>query len=72
MPAFASAPATTDGIVTGNGVARFLGSPGANVSGKLVGIAGQGSGSGYWVLRSDGGVYHYGTAAFFGSPLRSG
>lgn len=66
-----AAPVSTDGIVSGSGVARFLGSPGANVAGRLVSIAGQPNGNGYWVLRSDGGLYKYGTALSYGSPVGS-
>ncbi len=63
---FAVAP-RSDGIVAASGVATFAGSPGAHARAPLVGIAGISTGRGYWVARADGGVYHFGTAGFFGS-----
>jgi hypothetical protein len=60
--------ATSDGTVFAYGVARFGGSPGSAPPGPLVSIAGKSDGSGYWVLRADGGVYHYGSANWYGAP----
>lgn len=62
-----SAP-TSDGVVSGSGVARYFGSPGANTGGTLVGIAGRADGSGYWVARSDGRVFAYGSAPTIAGP----
>jgi hypothetical protein len=59
---------TNDGVVYSFGVAQFGGSPGVAPPGPLVGITGKRDGSGYWVLRADGGVYHYGTANWYGAP----
>ncbi len=34
----------------------------------LVAITGKRDGSGYWIARVDGGVYHYGSALWYGAP----
>jgi hypothetical protein len=71
---------THDGGVYAFGDAQFRGSafdidpvtPGAQrveVSGEIVGIAGHGK-DGYWLLASDGGVFAFGSAQFFGRPDR--
>jgi hypothetical protein len=71
---------THDGAVYSFGDAQFRGSafdidpltPGAQrveVNGEIVGIAGHGK-DGYWLLASDGGVFAFGSAQFFGRPDR--
>ncbi len=65
----APAAVTNDGVVFSYGIAQFGGSPGVAPPGPLVAIAGKPDGSGYWVLRADGGVYHYGSALWYGAPI---
>jgi N-acetylmuramoyl-L-alanine amidase len=71
---------TADGGVYAFGDAQFHGSafdvdpstPGAQqvkVTGEIVGIAGHGK-TGYWLLASDGGVFTFGSAQFYGRPDR--
>jgi hypothetical protein len=71
---------TGDGAVYSFGDAQFRGSafdvdpvtPGAQrveVTGEVVGIAGHGN-DGYWLLASDGGVFAFGSAQFYGRPDR--
>jgi hypothetical protein len=71
---------TGDGAVYAFGDAQFRGSsfdvdpntPGAQrveVQGEVVGIAGVGR-SGYWLLASDGGIFAFGDAQFYGRPDR--
>jgi hypothetical protein len=71
---------THDGAVYAFGDAQFRGSafdvdpitPGAqpvHVSGEVVGIAGCRN-DGYWLLASDGGVFTFGSAQFYGRPDR--
>jgi hypothetical protein len=71
---------TSDGAVYAFGDAQFRGSsfdvdpntPGeqrVDVTGEVVGIAGCGN-SGYWLLASDGGIFTFGDAQFYGRPDR--
>jgi len=71
---------TSDGGVYAFGDAQFRGSsfdidpitPGAQavkVTGEIVGIAGVGN-DGYWLLASDGGIFSFGSAQFYGRPDR--
>jgi len=71
---------TGDGAVYAFGDAQFRGSsfdidpnqPGAQrveISGEVVGIAGVGR-SGYWLLASDGGIFAFGDAQYYGRPDR--
>jgi hypothetical protein len=71
---------TSDGGVYAFGDAQFRGSafdvdpetPGAqqvDVTGEIVGIAGHGK-DGYWLLGSDGGIFAFGSADYFGRPDR--
>ena len=71
---------TSDGGVYAFGDAQFRGSafdvdpetPGAqqvDVTGEIVGIAGHGK-DGYWLLGSDGGIFAFGSANYFGRPDR--
>jgi len=71
---------TSDGGVYAFGDAQFRGSsfdtdpktPGnqaVKVNGEIVGIAGCGT-DGYWLLASDGGVFTFGSAQFYGRPDR--
>ncbi len=48
------------------GDAPFLGSPGTDPPASLTDIAVMPDGKGYWISRSDGAVYHYGTANWYG------
>ena len=66
-PAVPSPATSTPGAVGGFGGAPVLGAPGAHLSAPVVGIARTPSGTGYWVVGADGGVFAYGTAAFYGS-----
>jgi hypothetical protein len=72
--------ATYDGAVNCFGDAQFRGSsfdvdpltPGAqkvDVTGEIVGIAGCNN-NGYWLLASDGGIFTFGDAQFYGRPDR--
>jgi hypothetical protein len=40
---------------------------GQRLNGPVTGIAGTPSGAGYWLVASDGGIFNYGNADFFGS-----
>lgn len=46
--------------------AHFYGSPGMAPRAPLAGIVGTPDDRGYWVVRADGGVYHSGSAGWFG------
>ena len=62
--------ATPTGSVNTHGTAPQLGSPtesGIWIQHPLVGMASTWSGHGYWLVASDGGVFSYGVAGFFGS-----
>ena len=59
---------TSTGVVYSYGVAEFGGSPGSTPPAPLVGITGKSDGSGYWAPRPGGGVYHYGSAIWYGAP----
>src|ERR1700677_3558457 len=62
--------ATTGGVVTPHGGAPALGSPalsGLRLSKPIVGMAPTPDGRGYWLVASDGGIFNYGDAAFYGS-----
>src|SRR5277367_4816973 len=52
--------------VSGFGDATSYGAP-SQVNAPLVGIAGTPDGKGYWLAASDGGVFTFGDAGFFGS-----
>ncbi len=53
--------------VRGFGGARALGAPATALNAPLVGIASNASGTGYWLLGQDGGIFSYGSAKFYGS-----
>jgi len=57
---------THDRTVYAFGSASFLGSP-RRVVAPLAGMAQTPNGTGYWLVASDGGVFSYGDATFFGS-----
>jgi beta-mannanase len=62
--------ATAAGTVTPHGGAQVLGSPalsGLQLSKPIVGMAPTPDGGGYWLVASDGGIFNYGDAAFYGS-----
>jgi hypothetical protein len=62
--------ATAGGTVTPHGGAPTLGSPalsGLRLSKPIVGMAPTPDGGGYWLVASDGGIFNYGDAAFYGS-----
>jgi N-acetylmuramoyl-L-alanine amidase len=72
---------TSDGAVYAFGDAQFRGSsfdvdpktPGnqaVKITGEVVGIAGCGN-DGYWLLASDGGIFTFGSAQFYGRPDRT-
>ncbi len=58
--------ATPTGSLYGFGVPS-LGSPGSPLNRPLVGATATGDQQGYWMVASDGGVFSYGDARFFGS-----
>ncbi len=43
-----------------------------DLNAPIVGIAATPDGGGYWLVASDGGVFSYGDAGFYGSPAGSG
>ena len=46
----------------------FFGSAGAfHLNKPIVGMAATGDGGGYWLVASDGGIFTYGDAQFYGS-----
>ena len=58
------------GAVTPHGGAPTLGSPAASgikVAKPIVGMAATPDGQGYWLVGTDGGVFSYGDAKFYGS-----
>jgi hypothetical protein len=64
VPAGAASPPSN--IVTAHG-APDLGSPPAGLAKPAVGIASTPTHRGYWIVASDGGVFSFGDAQFFGS-----
>ena len=61
---------TPAGAVTPHGSAPALGSPALSnlhLTRPVVGMAGTPDGNGYWLVASDGGIFNYGDATFFGS-----
>ena len=61
---------TPAGAVTPHGSAPALGSPALSnlhLTRPVVGLAATPDGNGYWIVASDGGIFNYGDAAFFGS-----
>jgi hypothetical protein len=58
------------GAVSPHAGAPALGSPaqsGLQLSKPIVGMAATNDGEGYWLVASDGGIFNYGDAAFYGS-----
>jgi hypothetical protein len=53
-------PSTTTGVATSPGASPALNKP-------VVGMAATPDGGGYWLVASDGGIFNYGDAAFYGS-----
>ena len=49
------------------GGAPSLGAPNTALNAPIVGIAATHTGKGYWLLASDGGIFSYGNARFYGS-----
>jgi len=66
------AEAETFGDVTGFGNAPALGSPREAPSGFSSAVVATPSGEGYWVASTDGGVYTYGDAHYYGAPAEFG
>jgi hypothetical protein len=66
LPAGASASQSQSNLVTAHG-APILGSPPADLEKPAVGIASTPSHRGYWIVASDGGVFSFGDATFYGS-----
>jgi hypothetical protein len=62
-PAGASGPVTVHAI----GGAPALGSPSKALNAPIVAMAATRNGTGYWLLGQDGGIFSYGSAAFYGS-----
>ena len=64
-----SAPAGADSPVSvrGFGGAAALGAPTRALNAPIVAMAATPAGTGYWLLGQDGGIFSYGTAAFYGS-----
>jgi hypothetical protein len=58
--------ATPTGSLYGFGVPSY-GGPGTHLNQPLVGLAATGDQQGYWMVASDGGVFSYGDAHFYGS-----
>ena len=63
----APAGAESSGTVRGFGGAPALGAPNSALNAPIVGIAASHTGKGYWLLASDGGIFTYGNAHFYGS-----
>jgi ribosomal protein L24E len=62
-PADASGPVSVQGL----GGASALGAPSLALNAPIVAMAATRDGTGYWLLGQDGGIFSYGTAAFYGS-----
>jgi Glycosyl hydrolase family 26 len=61
---------TPAGAVTPHGVAPALGSPALSnlrLAQPIVGMTATADGNGYWLVASDGGIFSYGDATFYGS-----
>jgi hypothetical protein len=61
---------TWSGVVTSHGGAPTFGSPAASgiqLTKPIVGMAASPDGQGYWLVATDGGVFAYGDAQFYGS-----
>src|SRR5580658_4122586 len=61
---------TPAGAVTPHGAAPSLGSPALSnlrLAQPIVGMAATTDGNGYWLVASDGGIFSYGDATFYGS-----
>jgi ribosomal protein L24E len=63
----APAGAQSAASVHGLGGAPALGAPSAALNAPIVAMAATPSGGGYWLLGQDGGIFSYGSAAFYGS-----
>src|SRR6476620_2584807 len=61
------AGAESAGTVYAFGGAPSLGAPNSALNAPIVGIAATRTGKGYWLLASDGGIFSYGNARFYGS-----
>ena len=58
------------GVITAHGAAPLFGSPalsGVRLTKPIIGMAATPDGQGYWLVASDGGVFTYGDAQFYGS-----
>ena len=58
---------TVSPIGAGASGAKYYGSPAGHLSAPVVSMAATPSGNGYWLAASDGSVYSYGDAHFYGS-----
>ncbi len=58
--------ATSSGSLLAFGVPSY-GSPGGPLNRPIVGVVPSGDQQGYWMVASDGGIFSYGDARFFGS-----
>ena len=59
--------AEDDGTVNASGAVSPLGSPPGNLAHPVVGMAATPDGAGYWLVASDGGIFSFGDAKFYGS-----
>lgn len=62
--------ATKDGAVYAFGDAVYKGNALGRVTGRVVGIVACAA-DGYWLLGSDGGMFSFGSAHFYGRPDRT-
>lgn len=68
----ADAAGAHDATVYAFGYSTFRGSPGTAPRAPLAGIAAPPNGAGYWIARTDGDLYRYGNAPYYGSPMSLG
>jgi peptidoglycan hydrolase-like protein with peptidoglycan-binding domain len=65
--AAAATPPDAAGQPVAFGAAAFHGAPGPNLKAPIVAMAATPDGGGYWLVASDGGIFNYGDAGFYGS-----
>ncbi|HMC40645.1 MAG TPA: peptidoglycan-binding protein [Acidimicrobiales bacterium] len=65
--AWAAAPPDVAGQPVPFGQAAYHGAPGTGIEKPVVAMAPTPSGAGYWLAASDGGIFNYGDARFYGS-----
>jgi hypothetical protein len=67
LPATAATDPLANTVLAFGGAPRLGPSPGQPLNASFINIAATGSGRGYWVVGSDGGVFAFGDARFHGS-----